>query len=164
MKLRIHCFALLMLLLIASTAQSQETKSDKVTLSGQLVCSDCWSEADRHTTPYGTPADIACARDCAERGIPSAIAVKAGNDYKLYLLEQAQIKKNQAEWLDRIGGQVEVTGRLYSKKDKQYVSVEQYKFLSAAAANQQPTTVGTEIEFSLKDLGGVEQRLSAYRG
>ncbi len=164
MKPRICSLALLLLLLAASAVHSQDAKSERVTLSGQLVCSDCWSEADRKTTPYGTPSDIACARDCAERGIPSAIAVKAGNDYKLYLIEQAQLKKNQAEWLDRIGGQVEVTGRLYSKKDKQYVSVEQYKFLSDAPASQQASTVGTEVEFSLKDLGGVEQRLSAYRG
>jgi thiol-disulfide isomerase/thioredoxin len=164
MKLRIHSFVLLLLLLSASAAQSQETKSEKITLSGQLVCSDCWAEADRKTVPYGTQADIACARDCAEKGIPSAIAVKAGADYKLYLIEQAQLKKNQAEWLDRIGGQVEVTGRLYSKKDKQYVSVEEYKFLSDAPATQQPSTVGTEVELSLKDLGGVDQRLSAYRG
>src|SRR5689334_1278359 len=127
MKPRICSLALLLFLLAASAVHSQDSKSEKVTLSGQLVCSDCWSEADRKTTPYGTASDIACARDCAERGIPSAIAVKAGNDYKLYLIEQAQLKKNQAEWLDRIGGQVEVTGRLYAKKDKQYVSVEQYK-------------------------------------
>ena len=164
MKPPIRYIALLLLLLMTSATHSQETKPEKVTLSGQLVCSDCWSEADRKTTPYGTAADLACARDCAERGIPSAIAVKIGADYKLYLIEQAQLKKNQAEWLDRIGGQVEVTGRLYSKKDKQYVSVEQYKFLSDAPANQQPGIIGTEVELSLKDLGGVEQRLSAYRG
>lgn len=164
MRLRIQFFGLLLLLLSASAANSQETKSEKITLAGQLVCSDCWAEADRKTVPYGTQADIECARDCAEKGIPSAIAVKAGADYKLYLIEQAQLKKNQAEWLDRIGGQVEVTGRLYSKKDKQYISVEQYKFLSGAPATQQPSTVGTEVELSLKDLGGIDQRLSAYRG
>jgi thiol-disulfide isomerase/thioredoxin len=164
MKPRIHFIALLLFLLATSTVHSQETKSEKITLSGQLVCSDCWSEADRKTTPYGTQADIACARDCAERGIPSAIAVKEGNDYKLYLIEQAQLKKNQSEWLDRIGGQVEVTGRLYSKKTKQYVSVEQYKFLSDAPAKQEPSVVGTEVELSLKDLTGIEQRMSAYRG
>src|ERR1043166_5685163 len=96
MKTRIHLIALLFLLLVASTANSQETKSEKTTLSGQLVCSDCWAEADRKTTPYGTQADIACARDCAEKGIPSAIAVKEGPDYKLYLIEQAQLKKNQS--------------------------------------------------------------------
>ena len=164
MKTRIHFLALLFLLLMASTASSQETKSEKTTLSGQLVCSDCWAEADRKTTPYGTQADIACARDCAEKGIPSAIAVKEGSDYKLYLIEQAQLKKNQSEWLDRIGGQVQVTGRLYSKKGQQYVSVDQFKFLSDAPAKQEPSAVGTEVELSLKDLSGVEQRLSAYRG
>jgi hypothetical protein len=41
---------------------------------------------------YGTAADIACARDCAEKGIPSAIAVKQGDDYRLYLIEQSQLK------------------------------------------------------------------------
>ena len=164
MKTRIHFIALLLLLLVASTANAQDTNSEKTTLSGQLVCSDCWAEADRKTTPYGTQADIACARDCAEKGIPSAIAVKEGHDYKLYLIEQAQLKKNQSEWLDRIGGQVEVTGRLYSKKGQQYVSVEQFKFLSDAPTKQEPSAVGTEVELSLKDLVGVEQRLSAYRG
>ena len=114
---------LLVVMFAAATAShvwAQDAKGTATTLTGQLVCSDCWAEADRKTTAYGTPSDIACARDCAERGIPSAIAVKENNDYKLYLIEQAQLK-NQSEWLDRIGGQVEVTGKLHSKKGKQYV-------------------------------------------
>src|SRR5215510_8221099 len=78
---------------------AQDSKGAMTTLTGQLVCSDCWAEADRKTTPYGTAADIACARDCAERGIPSAMAVKENNDYKLYLIEQAQLKQNQSKWL-----------------------------------------------------------------
>jgi thiol-disulfide isomerase/thioredoxin len=162
-KLRIYLTAQL-LLLITATAYAQ-TKSEKITLSGQLVCSDCWAEADRKTTPYGTPADLSCARDCAEKGIPSAIAVKQGNDYKLYLIEQDQFKQNRDEWLDRIGGQVEINGRPYAKKGRQYISVESYKFLSPATNTQQQAgTVGSEIELSLKDLAGIDQRLSAYRG
>jgi len=133
------------------------------TLTGQLVCSDCWAEADRKTVAYGTAADIACARDCAEKGIPSAIAVKQGDDYRLYLIEQSQLK-DQNEWLDRIGGQVEITGKLYSKKGKQYVTVETYKFLSVPPSGGQETTIGSEVELSLKDLTGIDQRLSAYRG
>jgi len=147
----------------ASQAFAQASKGTATTLTGQLVCSDCWAEADRKTTAYGSPSDIACARDCAERGIPSAIAVKENNDYKLYLIEQAQLKKNQSEWLDRIGGQIEVTGKLYSKKGKQYVTVETFKFLSAPTTGQQ-STIGSEAELSLKDLAGIDQRLSAYRG
>ena len=143
---------------------AQEAQKASVTLEGQLVCSDCWSEADRKTTPYGTPADIACAIDCAEKGIPSAVAVKDGNDYKLYLIEQTQLKKNQAEWLDRIGGQVQLTGKLYEKKGKQYVTVETYKFLSEPPTSNQQTTIGSEIDLNLKDLAGIDQRLSSYKG
>src|SRR3954466_14442644 len=80
-----------LILLLGSQALEQDTKSaNTITLTGQLVCSDCWAEADRKTTPYGTAADIACARDCAERGIPSAIAVKENDNYHLYLIEQTQ--------------------------------------------------------------------------
>ena len=157
---------LLVVTLAAATAShvcAQDSKGAMTTLTGQLVCSDCWAEADRKTTAYGTPADVACARDCAERGIPSAIAVKENDDYKLYLIEQAQLKKNQSEWLDRIGGQIEVTGKLYSKKGKQYVTVETFRFLSAPTDGQQ-STIGSEAELSLKDLAGIVQPLSAYRG
>jgi len=159
-------FLLVATLAVATASQvcAQGSKAATTTLTGQLVCSDCWAEADRKTTPYGTPADIACARDCAERGIPSAVAVKENNDYKLYLIEQAQLKRNQSQWLDRIGGQIEVTGKLYSKKGKQYVTVETLKFLSAAPGAGQQTTIGSEAELSLKDLAGIDQRLSAYRG
>jgi len=156
-----HLFFMLFLLsALATPAQAQKAT---VTLEGQLVCSDCWSEADRKNTPYGTPADIACARDCAERGIPSAIAVKEGNDYKLYLIEQSELKKKQADWLDRIGGQVQLTGKLYAKNGKPYVTVETYKFLSDAPAAIQ-TTLGSQIDLNLKDLGGVDQSLTAYKG
>ena len=154
----------LLLMLATVSAYAQEAPKETVTLEGQLVCSDCWSEADRKTTPYGTPADIACARDCAEKGIPSALAVKDGNDYKLYLIEPAQLKKNQAEWLDRIGGQVQLTGKLYSKKGNQYVTVETYKFLSQPPTSTQQTTIGSEIDLNLKDLAGIDQRLSSFKG
>lgn len=164
MKILLSFFSVVIAFAATTSICGQGTKSAATTITGQLVCSDCWAEADRKTTPYGTQADLACARDCAERGIPSAIAVKQGNDYKLYLIEQTQLKKNQAEWLDRIGGQVEVTGKLYAKKGKQYVTVETYKFLSAAPSAGQETTIGSEAELSLKDLTGIDQRLSAYRG
>ena len=154
-----------LILLPGAQAFAQDAKTaNTTTLTGQLVCSDCWAEADRKTTPYGTAADIACARDCAERGIPSAIAVKQNDNYQLYLIEQTQFKKNQAEWLDRIGGQVEITGKIYTKKSKQYLSVDSYKFLSAPSLAGPQTTIGNEVELGLKDLAGVEQRLSGYRG
>lgn len=150
-------------IVLAAPARAQDSKALTTTLSGQLVCSDCWAEADRKTTPYGTAADIACARDCAERGIPSAIAVKEKNDYKLYLIEQSQLKQKD-EWLDRIGAQIEVTGKLYTKKNSQFITIESYRFLSDPPAGSQQTTIGSEVDLSLKDLSGVEQHLSSYRG
>lgn len=142
---------------------AQDAKETNTTVTGQLVCSDCWSEADRKTTPFGSAADISCARDCAEKGIPSAIAVKQGDDYKLYLIEQTQLKKNRDEWLNQIGQQVQVTGKVYTKDGKDYVTVAGVKFLPADDAAQSKT-IGSEVELSLKDLTGIDQRLSSYRG
>src|SRR4029453_2355927 len=117
--------------LVAATHVRAQAAKPTTTITGQLVCSDCWSEADRKTTPFGTPADVSCARDCAERGIPSAIAVKQGGAYKLYLIEQAQLKKNREEWLHQVGQQVEVSGQIYAKQGRDYLTVESFKFLSA---------------------------------
>src|ERR1043166_6439602 len=148
-------FLLIAVLSAATTfpLRAQEEKQATTTVTGQLVCSDCWTEADRKTTPFGTPADISCARDCAEKGIPSAVAVKEGDDYTLYLIEQSQLKSNRAEWLNAIGQQDEVNGRLYTKKGRKYVTVEGFKFLptSSNSSVQQPSTVGSEAELVLKD-------------
>ena len=147
----------------AAHVRAQAAKQT-TTITGQLVCSDCWSEADRKTTPFGTPADVYCARDCADKGIPSAIAVKQGDDYKLYLIEQAQLKKNRNEWLNQVGQQVEVSGQLYAKQGKDYLTVESFKPLGASNPAQRSITLGSEVELTLKDLSGNDQRLSSFRG
>jgi len=136
----------------------------QVTITGQLVCSECWSEADRKTVPFGTPADVECAIDCAEKGIASAIAVKEGDDYKLYLVEQAELKDRRPDWLNHFGQQVEVSGRLYNKNNHSYVAPEKVRYLSESSTGQQPSLVGTEVDLSLKDLAGIDQKLSSYRG
>lgn len=153
-------FSLSLLLIAAGQAIGQ----NRVTITGQLVCSECWSEADRKTVPFGTPADVECAIDCAEKGIASAIAVKEGDDYKLYLVEQALLKDRRPEWLNHFGQQVEVSGRLYSKNNHSYVSPETIRYLTASSSDQHPSVVGTEVDLSLKDMGGIDQKLSSYRG
>jgi hypothetical protein len=95
-----------------------------VTLAGQLVCSLCWFEADRNTTAYGTDADIKCAKDCAEKGIPPAIAVKERAGYTLYIVEKGQFKKDKNNWLDYLGKEVSIFGRIREKEDKRYVAVD----------------------------------------
>ena len=102
-----------------------------MTLEGQLVCSECWFEADRKTTAYGTAADLQCAADCAVKGVPPAVAVKHGAEFKLYLIEAGQFKQNSEEWLTYIGKWVQVSGRLFPKKDKQHLAVDEFKVLAS---------------------------------
>lgn len=152
-------------LALATAIRAQDAKPSTVTITGQLVCSVCWTEADRKTTPFGTAADIECAIDCAEKGIASsAIAVKDGDDYKLYLVEQSELKERRAEWLTHFGQQVEVSGRLFTKNDHQYVAPEKIRYLSANNSGRQPSVIGTEVDLMLKDLAGIDQSLSSYRG
>jgi len=153
------------LALASAVTGSQDAATGRVTLEGQLVCSECWFEADRKTTAYGTPADIQCATDCAVKGVPPAVAVKYGDEFKLYLIEAGQFKQNSEEWLTYIGKWVQVSGRLTPKKDKQYIAVDELKVLPSAKENAQQTTVlGSDPELTLRDLFDVEQKLSSYRG
>jgi len=149
----------LSLFLFASVAAQK-----RVTITGQLVCSECWSEADRNTTPFGTPEDISCAIDCAEKGIASAVVVKEADDYKLYFIEQKELKEGRDEWLTKFGQQVEVSGKLYKKDGHDYVHAEKIKYLTASSPGQQPPVIGTVVDLSLKDLAGIDQRLNSYRG
>ncbi len=153
------------LMLASAVVRSQDASPGRVTLEGQLVCSECWFEADRKTTAYGTPADIQCATDCAVKGVPPAVAVKQGDEFKLYLIEAGQFKQNSEQWLSYLGRWVQVSGRLTPKKDKQYLAIDELKVLPSAQENAQQTAVlGSDPELSLKDLFGVEQKLNAYRG
>ncbi len=153
------------LMLTSTVVRPQDAANAKVTLEGQLVCSECWFEADRKTTAYGTPADIQCATDCAVKGVPPALAVKQGDEYKLYLIEAGQFKQNSEEWLPYIGKWVQLSGRLVPKKDKQYVRVDELKVIPTEREDAQPSAaLGSDAELALRDLFGVEQKLSAYRG
>jgi thiol-disulfide isomerase/thioredoxin len=167
LKIAMHT-VLCAVLLVATglSVRGQDAKTGVVTIEGQLVCSLCWFEADRKTTPYGTTADIDCARDCAAKGIPPAVAVQHGSEFKLYLIDEGDFKKHGDTWLDYIGKRVQVSGRVRTRKDKEYVAVDQLRVLPAAETTDTQTTkaIGTEVELALKDLFGIEQKLSAYRG
>jgi thiol-disulfide isomerase/thioredoxin len=153
------------LLLVFPVSMGQKFTAQKITIEGQLVCSECWFEADRKTTAYGKPGDIQCAKDCAVKGVPPAVAVKQGDDFKLYLIEAGQFKQNSEEWLDYIGKWVQISGRLGAEKDRQYVAVDELKVLPASdLVSRTIQAVGSEAELMLKDLFGVEQKLSAYHG
>jgi thiol-disulfide isomerase/thioredoxin len=169
--------ALLSLVFASGVARAQEEVASagnaSVKLEGQIVCSQCWFEAeDRTKTPYGTAADIKCAADCAAKGIDAALAVRegVGNNFALYLLEDGRFDKGAKDWLAFMGKRVEVSGTMRAAKEKKYLRVDALQVVagggSAAAASvlQDTKVIGTEVELALPDLFGAEQKLSAYRG
>jgi hypothetical protein len=99
------------------------------TFHGQVVCSNCWDEADRKTTAYGTPADLKCAARCEKNDVPAALAVDDKTGFKLYPLEDGAFKREGRGWLNYIGKQVEVKGSLRQEKAKSALKVDALKIL-----------------------------------
>lgn len=122
---------------------------------GQVVCSECWFEADRASVAYGTPGDIDCARRCAGQGIPPALAIKQADDFELLLLGDAP---DGSAWLDLTGRFVRATGRIRMDGDKRRLDVDSLETLAESpwpAATTAPTWT---------DLNGREFTLDALRG
>ncbi|MFY9608880.1 MAG: TlpA disulfide reductase family protein [Blastocatellia bacterium] len=164
MKQVLLCIALTAALSAAAPAQV----SGPVTLQGQVVCcEDCWAKADRKTTPYGTRADLEKAQECVANGDPTLLAVANGEGgFTMHRLELGKFKRPGKNWLEYIGKRLEVTGSTGKRKGTRYIKVDTVTVLAEAIAASEPevNVTGTEAELALKDLFGVEQRLSGYRG
>lgn len=162
--------SIIILLILAAfpVAMAQSAQTATVKLEGQVVCcKDCWAKADRKTTPYGTRADLEKAADCVANGDPTLLAI-ANDDagFIFYELEPGKFKRAGKNWLDYVGKRVEVTGLIGKKKDNAYIRVDALTILAepVAATEPEPNAIGAEVELALKDLSGIDQRLSAYRG
>ncbi len=158
----------LLTLITLSAALAQSASPGAVKLEGQIVCcEDCWLEADRKTTAYGTREDLEKAAGCVASGDPTLIAVaNAEGGFTLYELHSGKYKRPGKNWLEFIGKRVEVTGETGKKKEKPFIKVDALRVLAEPIAATEPevNVIGTEAELALKDLFGVEQRLSAFRG
>lgn len=109
---------------MATSTAADQPAPGRVTLRGQVVCSNCWGEADRKTTAYGTPADLKCARICAKDAVPAALAVGEKGAARLYLLEDGAFKREGAGWLGYIAKRVEITGTVRDEKGKTWLKVD----------------------------------------
>lgn len=158
--------SLVFILALLPLAKAQSAGAAK--LEGQVVCcADCWAKADRKTTPYGTRADLEAAKECVGNGDPTLLAVANNEgDFTFYQLELGKYKRMGKNWLDYIGKRIEVTGTTGKKKDTPYIKVDSLSVLAEpiAATEKEANVIGTQAELALKDLFGIEQRLSAYRG
>lgn len=165
-------FVLGIILCLAALPVTAQQKGDAaVTLTGQIVCSECWLEADRKTTPYGSDADLKCAARCNKTGIPQALAVQNGVEYALYLLEKGKLKKK--DFLEHIGKRAEVTGTAREKDGKRFLKVDGLKVLASESkepktesedkSNAPPAAPEEAPELALNDLSGARQNLASYR-
>jgi peroxiredoxin len=135
-------------------------------LQGQVVCcAECWAEADRTKVEFGTAEDLLKAQSCVAKGDPTLIAVREGDKFMLYQLEQAKFRLPGKNWLDFVGKHVAVTGTVQKKKNANVFRVDALEVLkSSPAEREQSAIAGKEIELTLKDPFGAEQRLSSLKG
>ena len=151
----------LSLLLFASTALGQAIR-----LEGQVVCcAECWAEADRTKVQFGTAEDLLKAQSCVAKGDPTLLAVREGDKFTLYQLEQAKFRLPGKNWLEFVGKRVAVSGSVEKKKSASVIRVDTLEVIAPSIAEQEASNVaGKEVELSLKDPFGTEQRLSALKG
>jgi len=147
------CLPVLSLLFVLASS----TAGPATEFVGQLVCSQCWFEADRNRTPYGTTSDLACAARCAEEGVPPALAVRNETGFDLLLVEGDQ------DWSDLIGRFARVRGTTEDREGKRILQVS-----SVEALEDSPWPVVPDdpepAELVWTDPGGHSQAIEAYRG
>lgn len=132
-------------------------------LVGQVVCASCWFEApDRKTDPYGTPADVDCAKDCSEKGLPQALAVEDGSGFKLFTMERGTFKGKGKDFMEFLPNTVEVEGVVRTVKDKNFIKVNSIKIIKESAVL--PKAQSDDASLALKDLLGADVNLGQYRG
>lgn len=154
----------LFLLIVFAPLALAQTASAK--LQGQVVCcADCWAEADRTKVEFGTAEDLLKAKSCVEGGDPTLLAVREGDKFTLYQLEQGKFKLTGKNWYEFVGKKVAVTGATRKEKKANIVRVDALEVIAASIAEREAkAAIGQTVELKLKDLFGTEQSLSQYKG
>ncbi len=161
MKKLVSVLAFFLVCAAAAWAQNPIVKFE-----GQVVCcADCWAEADRTKVEYGTAENLLKAKSCVEGGDPSLLAVRTGDVFTLYQLEQGKFKLPGKNWLEFVGKKVAVSGAVRKKKSASVIRVDTLEVLETSLAEREAASVlGQTIELKLKDLFGAEQSLSQFKG
>lgn len=150
------------LLIFAFTVSAQST----VSLEGQVVCcADCWAEADRTKVEFGTAEDLSKAKTCTDNGDPTLIAVREGDRFTLYQLEQGKFKLTEKNWYSYVGKKVTVTGtKKKIKKADAFVVDTLVVTAPSIAERDAKDALGRDAALNLKDLFGADANLSQFKG
>ncbi|HEX8289020.1 MAG TPA: TlpA disulfide reductase family protein [Pyrinomonadaceae bacterium] len=135
-------------------------------LEGQVVCcADCWAEADRTKVEFGTAEDLLKAKSCVDGGDPTLLAVREGEKFTLYQLEQGKFKLSEKNWYSYVGKKVAVSGTKRKNKKTDVFVVDSLEIIAPSIAEREAReAIGKEVELKLKDLFGTDQSLSQYKG
>lgn len=156
-------FVVLVLVLTAVTAIAQKSAAK---LEGQVVCcEECWAQADRTKVEFGTAEDLLKAKSCVEGGDPTLLAVREGDQFKLYQLALGKYRLPGKNWLDFVGKRIAVEGTIQMKKDVSTIRVDSLQVLAPSLAEREAArSVGQSANLTLNDLSGVEQSLQSLKG
>jgi len=137
-----------------------------VSLEGQVVCcADCWGEADRAKVEYGTAEDLLKAKSCVEGGDPTLLAVREGDKFKLYQLEQGKFKHGEKNWYRYVGKKVAVSGTTKKVKKADVIVVDTLKVTaSSIAEREEKAALGSDAVLALKDPFGADVSLAQLKG
>jgi peroxiredoxin len=154
-------FMFVLVVAISLHAQNSPAK-----LEGQVVCcAECWAEADRNKVEYGTTENLLKARSCVEGGDPTLLAVREGNDFKLYQLALGKFRLPGKNWLEFVGKRIAVEGTIQSKKGVSAIRVDRLQVLAPSLAEREAAKlIGQTVDLTLKDLSGIEQSLQSLKG
>lgn len=156
----------LTIFLLLSLAGAAGAQGPGARLEGVVVCcEDCWAEADRTKVEFGTAEDLLKAQSCVANGDPTLLAVREGDRFTLYRLERGKFRLPGKDWLEFVGRRVAVSGEVQRKGGGPAVRVDALEVLAQSPAEREAAgVVGREVELTLKDPFGAEQRLSALKG
>ena len=153
-------------IVISSFAAPTYAQDTRTKLEGQVVCcAECWAEADRKKIEFGTARDLLKAKSCVEGGDPTLLAVRDGDEFKLYQLATGKFRLPGKNWLEFVGRYVAVEGTLQSRKEVNIIRVDTLKVLGPSLAERESAKLqGQQVDLTLNDLSGVEQSLAALKG
>lgn len=151
---------------VASFAAPAHAQDTRTKLEGQVVCcAECWAEADRKKIEFGTAKDLLKAKSCVEGGDPTLLAVRQGDEFKLYQLATGKFRLPGKNWLEFVGRYVAVEGTLQSRKEIEIIRVDTLKVVGPSLAEREAAKLqGQQADLTLKDLSGVEQSLATLKG
>ena len=121
---------------ILSFVFTVQAQNSTIKLIRQVVCcADCWAEADRTKVEYGTAEDLLKSKSCVEGGDPTLLAVREGNKFTLYQLEQGKFKLSEKNWLSYVGKKIAATGTKRKIKKADAFVVDALEILEKSTAS-----------------------------